>query len=52
MHIAYVPERDFNEHVCAMVAIITDITPRKLAEVELNLKTAVDEKRSARKPRG
>ena len=35
MHIAYVLERDFNGHVRAMVAIITDITSRKRAEVEL-----------------
>ena len=35
MHRAYVLERDFNGHVCAMVAIITDITSRKRAEVEL-----------------
>ena len=35
MHVAYVPERDANGHVCGMVAVITDITLRKRAEDEL-----------------
>ena len=35
MHAAYMPERDNDNQVCGLVAVISDITQRKRAEIQL-----------------